>query len=619
MDSEPEKVEVPTQLEAKIYPASKRSNYASVPRDNASHAPVRRFVHLIDAASVRPAGHVGVFVAFVALTAAVQLWVIGLWGADPKAMTDLGLVSLLGWATAGAVLILLVSFFIALSYRPSEIVLGAHLLTLIVLVHGTPAILFGTLRYSWAWKHIGIVDFILRHGRVDTTVQELGVYQDWPGFFGASALLAELAGADQLIKISIWAPVAFNIANLLALRCLFRAFRAGRTHTWLALLLYFLTTWVGQDYFSPQASAFLLFLVLFTTVARKFRPIGPVHHRATGSIVLVILLMVAIASSHQITPLMVFVALTVLFVARQIRGWYLPVLAFVTMVGWAFTVAQDFTLSNIDDWIAQVNDPLANMAGTFEKSATIRGGQHLVSFAGRAVIVIMTLVAAIGMIRLARRKKLDYMVLLLAGAPGLLLYVTAFDGELLFRIFLFASPFLSYFASAALLPAGGGFSPAERWRTCVPALVFCVVLTPGFFLAYYGKDHQNYFTSAEVAASQWVADRSRPGTLLVRGNTNYPRDFDNYEFMRNVDISTEPDWPRVLADPADVISQWLANPQSSQSFVLITRSQKISNDSIGPMEPGALQQVEDSLSASPLFREAYRNEDAVVFVLAGAL
>ena len=40
---------------------------------------------------------------------------------------------------------------------------------LLALVHGTPAVLYGTLRYSWAYKHVGIVDYILRTGTVDPT------------------------------------------------------------------------------------------------------------------------------------------------------------------------------------------------------------------------------------------------------------------------------------------------------------------------------------------------------------------------------------------------------------------------------------------------------------------
>jgi hypothetical protein len=560
----------------------------------------------------------------VALTAVVQLWLIGLWRADPREMTDLGLTSLLGWATVASLLLLTASFFFALVRRAGDLVLGAHLLTLILLVHGTPAVLFGTLRYAWAWKHLGIVDYILRHGRVDTAIENLGVYHNWPGFFGASAFLADLAGPANLIEISIWAPVAFNVANLLALRYLFRACGADRLRTWLALVFFFITTWVGQDYFSPQALGYLLFLVLIATVLRYFRrPTRLLTIVSSGRLtavplLLVTLLLVAIAASHQITPMVAFLTLLVLFVFRQIRGWYLPVIALLAMAGWALTVAQTYTLVNFADLLSELSNPLANAGNTFEKSATIRGAQYLVSFAGRAVIIIVVLVAIVGVIRMARRRQLDRAMLLLMLTPGMLLFLTAFGGELLFRIFLFASPFLSYFAAAALTVRQRAGVPTRPWRAALPPILLTTLLIPLFLLAYYGKDQQNYFTPAEVTAGRWIADNTVPGTLLVRANTNYPHDFHNYEYVRNVAISAEdePDRQRLLADPAGVLQRWLDDPANVRAFVLITRGQKIANDSVGPMPPGAVQHVEDVLSASPLFTEAYRNEDAVVFVLA---
>src|SRR5690606_27996999 len=113
---------------------------------------------------------------------------------------------------------------------------------------------------------------------------------------------------ENLIEISIWAPVVFNVANLLALRLLFRACGADRTRTWLALVFFFITTWVGQDYFSPQALGYVLYLVLIATVLRSFRRpprllavLSPTRRTALP-LALVTLLLVAIAMSHQITP-----------------------------------------------------------------------------------------------------------------------------------------------------------------------------------------------------------------------------------------------------------------------------------------------------------------------------
>ena len=72
-----------------------------------------------------------------------------------------------------------------------------HLVTFIAVIHATPAILYGTLRYSWAFKHVGIVDYILRNGSVDPTLPVGGIYHNWPGFFTGSALMTSIAGSPM--------------------------------------------------------------------------------------------------------------------------------------------------------------------------------------------------------------------------------------------------------------------------------------------------------------------------------------------------------------------------------------------------------------------------------------
>src|SRR5207253_4125007 len=86
-----------------------------------------------------------------------------------------------------------------------------HPAALVPVVHGTPAIAYGTLRYSWAWKHIGIVDYIQRHGSVNPDIGFLDAYHNWPGFFALAALVTRLGGWHDAIGIATWAPVFFEL------------------------------------------------------------------------------------------------------------------------------------------------------------------------------------------------------------------------------------------------------------------------------------------------------------------------------------------------------------------------------------------------------------------------
>lgn len=571
------------------------------------------------------------FVGVAALSAV--LWTVGAWGADPTTMTEYGLGSLMTPAMVAALLLLSVGFVAALRRRAPGWVLGTYVVVLIGLIHGTPAVLYDTLRYSWSWKHVGIVEFILRNGTVDTTAQNLPIYHSWPGMFAGSALLGDM-GAASIVRIAIWAPVAFNLGNFLALRYLYRSLRTPRVVMWLAVWVFFVTNWVGQDYFSPQAMAFLLYLLMIGTVLRGFRRPGRwsvepgVGLPRSAAFVVFCLTMLAIAGSHQITPFVAIVSLSLLWLTRQVRGWYLPVLAAGSTFVWAFTVGYGVTSGEVDSIVDSFGQPLSNAAETLSKGSATSDAQLLSSWAGRLVIVAVVLLAGLGALKALHRRRLDPVLIILAAAPAVMPLVTEFGGEVLFRVFLFAIPTLALLCASALVPessyldapeADSGVATRSRWsiwRTGAVTLAV-VVLATGFVLAYYGKDQQYYFTEDEIAAALWVADNSVDHTLLVEGTTNYPSRSRNQELFVHVPISVEPEqtWQGILDDPAARLERWLSNPEYGRAYVLITRGMKIDADVNGPFPTGALQELEDSLRAAPEFRVAFETPDGVVFEL----
>jgi hypothetical protein len=488
-------------------------------------------------------------------------------------------------------------------------VLGLYLVTYILLIHGTPAVLYGTLRYSWAYKHVGIVDYILRTGTVDPTIGVGEIYHNWPGFFAASALLTSLAGSPDALRIATWAPVVFNLMNLLVLRYVYRGLTRSRRLIWLGLFFFFTINWVGQDYFSPQAMAYVLYLACIGLLIRRSRL--RLHQLAPFVVIVAV-----VAASHQITPMMLLLAVTALVVLRRASGWYLPVLGGLLVAAWALTAARSYTVPNLMELVVGLGQPLANANQTLEKSATIVAGtQQIVIWSGRVVVLLATAAAVVGAWRSWRVRGLRVTAILLMGLPGALVLMTGFGGEVLFRAFLFAAPFIAFLAAAACLPRDGRGYPV---RNVVTTALLTAVLLPGFLLSYYGKERQNYFTPQEVAAVSWVQEHARPGSLLVEGSRNYPTQFENYERFTYVPIDREPEgsWRELLDDPVDKLDDWLSDPRYTDAYILITRSQKIAVDDQGSMPLGSLDDVESALRRSPEFRIAYGNGDAVVFTLA---
>jgi hypothetical protein len=206
----------------------------------------------------------------------------------------------------------------------------------------------------------------------------------------------------------------------------------------------------------------------------------------------------------------------------------------------------------------------------------------------------------------------DGVICALLIAPTLTLGATSYGGEAVFRVFLFALPFIAF------LCAGLFFPSVSTGKTPITALTFAVLaglLALGFLLANNGKDRQYRFTHEEVAAALWLYSRAGPETLLVEAARSYPSQFMNYENFIYLPISNESGAERaeILSDPARVLDRWFSDPRWQDGYVILTRSQQAYVEAMGVMPKGALDRLALDLLSSPDFLLVYANRDARIF------
>lgn len=561
------------------------------------------------------------------------LWVVSLRGVDLRAMTDLGLVSVLPVIYWIGLALIVAGAAVAIHRGGHGWLLVAYMVGLIVVLHATPAILYGpSLRYSWAWKHVGIIDYIVRHGGVDPGIGNLGAYQAWPGFFALNAVIVKAAGFSSALSYAGWAPPVNELLALVPLRLIFGALARDRRQIWLALLIFYLGNWVGQDYFSPQAFAYLLQLVVLAIclrhlparVAGKLQgwrrlfggqvpgqiPVRPVERRVLLAVLA--LLMLAIVSSHQLTPFMLLITLTVLVLGRHVGPAWLPALLAALTVGWILLVATPWLGANLPGIISSIGHPLANTTTTFVTAVPPSLDQAIVNDADRGLTVGIGLLAAIGWLRAGRTGTPRRLPALLAASPLPLLAANDYGGEMLFRVYLFALPFLALLAAATIYPRA-----SRRRGTVLLPLLLAVTLVIPFCFAYYGKEKMNYFTPDEIAASHWLYDHAPAGSLVLAASANYPWAFTHYNTYTYLFLEDlPPEQRRQLAtDPVGVLIQDLGRQRPA--FVVLTRSQILEASYTGTLPAGAISSLEADLPAAPGFRTVYRNTDATIFELAG--
>jgi hypothetical protein len=311
--------------------------------------------------------------AIAALPVAVALWIVSLSRHVALGrMGGFGLITVLPMTYWAGVVVLTLGFAYALYCRgiASAWFLG-YVVALIAMLHATPTILYGTLRYGWAWKHVAVVDYLLRHGATDRSNGDLGVYHQWPGFFSLNALFARMAGEHTAAAFAAWAPPVNNLLLIGPLVLIFRTLTRDRRLIWAAVWIFFSCSWVGQDYFSPQAFAFFLYLALVAVVLNR---LGPARSRR-GVVVWIALLLPVIAavdSSHQLTPLMLVCATGLLAIGRRRRRLVLPLFLAATVfaVAWDGTVGWPFIQANLHSILKSFGALDANASSRISSQAS---------------------------------------------------------------------------------------------------------------------------------------------------------------------------------------------------------------------------------------------------------
>jgi hypothetical protein len=336
-----------------------------------------------------------------------------------------------------------------------------------------------------------------------------------------------------------------------------------------------------------------------------------------GLMAIVIVIFVAMTSSHQLTPLMTISTVALLVIFRRNTARRLPILMIILVALWFLYGAEFFLRDRLSAIFSSFGQFAGNVDANLINVTQLSSGQRLVSLMGRGLTALVWLLALLGGWRRLRQGQRDWLPFLMLASVLVLPLISDYDGEILFRVYLFALPATAFFAAASIFPGRtSGVSRRGVWAS----VALSTVLFSGFLFAYYGKDRHYYFTPQEVAAARYLYSTAPPNSLLIEGTRNYPTQFLNYENFTYVPIEREPrdSWQKVIDDPVTVLTRWLDNDKYAATYLILTRSQKSEVDELSPLPPGSLDKIEQALLKSPEFRIVFRNEDAIIFALAQA-
>jgi hypothetical protein len=591
------------------------------------------------------------------LVAAV-LWAASLPSVHIGAMTDVGLVSVLPPAMFVALIVLTLSFCVTLQGQELRVpMLLLHALVLILMLYGVTALVEPEPRFAVAWRHVGIADYIMQHGAVDPRID---AYFNWPGFFILSAFITRIAGVQSPLGAIAWAPVVFNLLYLGPLLMILQAATQDRRLVWLGVWFFYLSNWIGQDYFSPQALNYFFYLVVLAILVTWFKtrvgslaeqrwaghgrlerwsrkvdgwlpswgaaqpdvpPKASQPGQRMGLMAIAVAVFVTDVSGHQLTPFGALLSVTALVVFNRCTARGLPVLMALAIVAWLTFMAYAYVSGHFANVVSSAGD-ITQSASVNVVSRVQGSQQHLFVVYMRLLMTgAIWVLALLGGIRRCRKGYRDLTYALLAVAPFPLFLLQSYGGEVLLRVYLFALPAMAFFVAAHFYTTP---TVGTGWRTTAMISVTSLALLGGFLFTRYGNERMDYMTSEEVQVVERLYQVARPGSLLVAMAPDLPWKFRNYADYHTVTVGGTPEWQRLDATDKDVsvsavmriIARRLHDRKYPHAYLIITRSQIANADLFGIFPHGLIKRVETALTKSRTFRVVFANRDGGIFELA---
>ena len=366
-----------------------------------------------------------------------------------------------------ALVLLTVSFCVLLHRRPLNVPVAVlHLGILIFMLYGMTSFIEEVPRFAVSWRHAGVADYLVQHGSVDPKID---AYFNWPGFFALAAMFTKLTGYKNPIALAAGAPIYFNLLYLGAVAMIMRSATSDARVVWLGSWIFFISNWVGQDYFSPQALSYFIHLMILGLLLTWFRreryrsadgdaadtallPSGTAWQRV-GLLAVAIILFASIVPSHQLTPFATVASVVALVVFRRTTARGLYLLMLVLLVTWISFAA----VSYLSGHIARLTSDVGNVSGntTANVSERLTGSpDHLFVIRIRLVMTAgLWGLALLGLTRRLGRGHRDLTFAVLALAPFPLLGLQGYGGEMLLRVYLFSLPFVAFFVASLFYPS----------------------------------------------------------------------------------------------------------------------------------------------------------------------
>ncbi|WP_446223095.1 hypothetical protein ACTWPB_25730 [Nocardia sp. IBHARD005] len=411
----------------------------------------------------------------VAVLSVVTATLLGWWETrviDLDATGPYGLIAVVSWRLLLALALVGLAFGLAVGRRRlDQPVAASALAVLVCLLYQLVGVADGSPVVGTGFVHVGFIDYI---GTAHRLPPSLDARFSWSGFFDAAAVLVQLAGLPDAVPLLLWAPAVLTAFAALPVFTIATLITGGRRLAWVAMAIFVCGNWFQQDYFSPQAIAFVMHCSIVATLLWLLRsaPLPPLEgtlvQRVSAMVVrvpglpgsigrrqvlLLELLLFGIATatvvSHQLTPVLTIISLTLLAGVGSLRQRALPVAVGIVFLTWLSYGAPDYWTGHLHVILGdfgKVSDSLQSGLGDRFSGAEQYQRMQLVRIAWSGSLAVL---AGLGWL-LYRRRRTALAVAALLAAPFALIAGQSYGGEVVLRCFFYALPIMAPLAALLL-------------------------------------------------------------------------------------------------------------------------------------------------------------------------
>ena len=443
------------------------------------------------------------------------------------ASSDYGLLAAASPLYALSILLAGTGFAIAIRLRNFPAAVTATVL--MIAVQRLPcSIATDTPIYPWTYKHLGVVDYIQHE---HTLARGVDIYYAWPGVFAVTAWFSDLTGVSA-VAIAQWFTVCFYLGFALMVYAAARAWGLVPLTAATAMFMVVSLNWVGQDYYSPQATAMIFTVALFIMVGlSRTKPVG---------VPLTLLLFAALTITHQLTPFWVFVTLSILVFTRTLKPWWIIIPLAAIWLG--------FVIYNFDEVAKNSTSFSLNILSNTKSAVPHPGcfGQRLTSLGNKFLSISLWAATVVTLEGRRRKKQAFWALAVLALSPFGILFCGNYGNEAIYRVYLYSL----LGCSLVLAPVVVTVLQSALKHSFFCGLVVVWVAVALSAQGYLGSWFANLVVTSDVDESKKLFDQVEFPAYLLEGAPFWP-DRITWRYVNYARFSEDYDLPVIYGNELD--------------------------------------------------------------------